>query len=158
MVPKKTPNRKKPENLEKANSVSNNPPETYIKSIEDPSADFPVVALGASAGGLEALEEFFSHVPEHSGLAFVIVQHLEVTGASTMPEILSRFTAMPARVATNGLPVSPNAIYLIPPSKNMGIRRGALFLEEPSKPADLRQTVDFFFSSLAVEKGHHCLR
>jgi two-component system CheB/CheR fusion protein len=113
----------------------------------------PVVGIGASAGGLEALERFFSHLPPDTGMAFVIVRHLDPTGHSSMPEILSRFTRMTVKLAEEGVKVRPNSIYLIPPNKSMGIQKGALFLQEPARPPALRLPVDFFFRSLAREKG-----
>jgi PAS domain S-box-containing protein len=70
-----------------------------------------------------------------------------------MPEILSRFTRMPVQVASDGLKVEPNSIYLIPPSKSMSVKDGALYLEEPAQPAGLRLPIDFFFRSLSMEKG-----
>ncbi len=112
-----------------------------------------VVGIGASAGGLEACEKFFSHMPLDSNMAFVIVQHLDPTGHSSMPEILSRFTKMSVRVATNGMVVDPNSIYLIPPNKSMGIQNGALYLQEPARPPGLRLPIDFFLRSLAKEEG-----
>ena len=115
--------------------------------------DFHIVGIGASAGGLEALEQFFSNMPSDSGIAFVVVQHLDPTAHSSMPEILSRFTKMPAKVVSNGLKVEPNSIYLIPPNKSMSIQAGALYLEEPVHPPGLKLPIDFFFRSLAKEKG-----
>ena len=105
--------------------VPQTPPEETTPSK---AKDFRIVGIGASAGGLEALEQFFSNMPPDSGIAFVIVQHLDPTAHSSMPEILSRFTKMPATVASNGLKVEPNSIYLIPPNKSMSIQAGALYL------------------------------
>ncbi len=112
-----------------------------------------IVGIGASAGGLEAFEQFFTKMPPDSGMSFVIVQHLDPTGHSSMPEILTRFTKMPVRVAEDGMKVEPNSVYLIPPNKSMGIRDNALFLQEPTRAPGLRLPVDFFFRSLAREKG-----
>jgi len=114
---------------------------------------FRIVGIGASAGGLEALEQFFSHMPQDSGSSFVIIQHLDPAGHSSMPEILTRFTKMPVRVAEEGMKLAVNSIYLIPPNKNLGIANGALFLQEPARPPGLRLPVDFFLRSLAREKG-----
>ncbi len=114
---------------------------------------FPIVGIGASAGGLEAFEQFFSHLPPDSGMAFVIVMHLDPTGHSLMPEILTRFTKMPIRVAGDSVVVEPNSVYLIPPNKDMGLRGGALFLKDLPQPPGLKLPVDFFFRSLADAKG-----
>jgi two-component system, chemotaxis family, CheB/CheR fusion protein len=114
---------------------------------------FRVVGIGASAEGLEALEQFFGHLSPDTGMAFVIVQHLDPTGHSSMPEILTRFTKMPVRVAEEGMRVAPNSIYLIPPNKSLGIQKGVLFLQEPARPPGLKLPIDFFFRSLAADKG-----
>jgi two-component system CheB/CheR fusion protein len=114
---------------------------------------FRIVGIGASAGGLEALEQFFSNMPSDKGIAFVIVQHLDPTGHSSMPQILSRFTKMPVRVAEDGMRVEPNSIYLLPPNRSMGIEEGTLYLREPTRPPGLRLPIDFFFRSLAQEMG-----
>jgi two-component system, chemotaxis family, CheB/CheR fusion protein len=134
-------------------SVESKAPEPEEERVEHRKQGFPVVALGASAGGLEALEQLFKLMPADSGMAFVIIQHLEPSTTSSMPEILSRFTQMPVAIAAEGLQVKPNSIYLIPPNKNMGIRNGVLFLEELKQPSEFTLTVDFFFHSLAGEKG-----
>jgi two-component system CheB/CheR fusion protein len=92
-------------------------------------------------------------MPSDKGVAFVIIQHLGPTGHSSMPEILSRFTKMPIQVASDGLKVEPNSIYLIPPNKSMDILNGALHLLEPAQAPGLRLPIDYFFRSLAQEKG-----
>src|SRR4030042_311355 len=114
---------------------------------------FYIVGIGASAGGLEAIEKFFTHMPPDSGMAFVIVQHLDPARHSSMPEIMSRITRMPVRVATEGMEVKPDSIYLIPPNQDMGIKNGALFLQQQTQSHGLRLPVDFFLRSLAKEKG-----
>ena len=130
--------------------VPQTPPEETTPSK---AKDFRIVGIGASAGGLEALEQFFSNMPPDSGIAFVIVQHLDPTAHSSMPEILSRFTKMTAKMASNGLKVEPNSIYLIPPNKSMSIQTGMLYLQEPVQPPALKLPIDFFFRSLSKEKG-----
>jgi two-component system CheB/CheR fusion protein len=94
---------------------------------------FRIVGIGASAGGLEAFEQFFGNMPPDSGMAFVIVQHLDPSRHSSVPDILTRYTKMPIREATDGLKVEPNSIYLIPPNKSMGIQDGILYLQEPAQ-------------------------
>ena len=106
--------------------------------------NFHIVGIGASAGGLEGLEQFFKNMPPDSGMAFVIVQHLDPTRKSSMPEILSRFTKMPVYLATEGMKIEANSIYLIPPDRYMGIINGALYLEEVAEVRGLRLPVDFF--------------
>jgi chemotaxis methyl-accepting protein methylase/PAS domain-containing protein len=112
---------------------------------------FPIVALGASAGGLEALEQFLSHVPARSGIAFVIIQHLDPTHKGIMPELLQRATPIEVHQAKDRMKVEPDHIYTIPPNKNMSILHGALHLFEPSAPRGLRLPIDYFLRSLAED-------
>jgi two-component system CheB/CheR fusion protein len=137
----------------KLDTKTDTPQTSAEKTAPYKAKDFRIVGIGASAGGLEALEQFFSNMPPDSGIAFVIVQHLDPTAHSSMPEILSRFTKMPAEVASNGLKVEPNSIYLIPPGKSMSIQTGMLYLQEPVQPPALKLPIDFFFRSLSKEKG-----
>ena len=102
-----------------------------------------IVGIGASAGGLEALQQFFKSAPPDAGLAFVVVQHLDPAGHSQMPEILPRFTKMPVIVAAGGMPVETNHVYLNPPNRNIGIERGRIFLREPPQTPGARLPVDF---------------
>ena len=142
---KKRPKRKKPTKRTSA-IVSEVPPSTEQQP-------FRIVGIGASAGGLEALEQFFSHMPIDSGMGFVIVQHLDPARHSAMPEILTRLTKMPAHEAKHGMKVMPNAIYLIPPNKNMVIDNGTLRLQDPSRIPGLKLPIDLFLRSLARDKG-----
>jgi two-component system, chemotaxis family, CheB/CheR fusion protein len=141
------------EKVGRKQAVKRKPLET--PQVESPAREeaFRIVGIGASAGGLEAFEQFFENMPSDKNMAFVIVQHLDPTGHSSKPQILSRFTRMPVKVATDGMPVEPNSIYLLPPNKNMGIQNGALYLQEPTRPPGLRLPIDFFFRSLAKEEG-----
>ena len=109
---------------------------------------FPIVGIGASAGGLEALDLFLRHVPADSGVAFVIVQHLEPTHRSSMVELLQRATAMKVPQARDCTSVQPACVYVIPPNKDMSILHGVLFLLDRVAPHGLRLPIDFFFRSL----------
>ena len=113
---------------------------------------FPIVGIGASAGGLEALEHFLSNVPEHSGLAFVIVQHLDPTRQGIMPELLQRTTGMKVIQVRDRTLVQRNCVYVIPPNKDMSILHGVLHLLEPASPRGLRLPIDFFLRSLAQDQ------
>ena len=113
---------------------------------------FPIVGIGASAGGLEALEQFLGHAPKDSGLAFVIVQHLDPTHKGIMPELLQRCTAMTVEQVRDRQPVRPNRVYVIPPNKDLSLLRGALHLFEPGATRGLRLPIDFFFRSLAEDQ------
>jgi len=116
-------------------------------------SSFPIVAVGASAGGLEALEQFLSHVPESCGMAFVVIQHLDPTHVGMMPELLQRTTSMPVTQAKNRMEVKPNCIYVIPPNHDLSILHDRLFLLDPMAQRGLRLPIDFFFRALAAD--HH---
>jgi chemotaxis methyl-accepting protein methylase/PAS domain-containing protein len=130
------------------------PPKPKLKALRqdsnhDSSSSFPVVGIGASAGGLEALEQFLRHVPANSGVAFVIVQHLDPTHKGIMPELLQRATAMEVSQVSDRMQVKPNCVYVIPPNKDMSILHGTLHLFDPAAPRGLRLPIDFFLRSLA---------
>ncbi len=117
------------------------------------SIQFPIVAIGASAGGLEALNQFFSNVPKNSGMAFVVVQHLDPNREGMMPELLQRTTEIKVVQASDHLLVQANHMYVIPPNKSMSILNGYLHLFKPVESHGLRLPVDFFFRSLADDLG-----
>jgi len=105
-------------------AVSGNKKEKpFLKDTSPPQSSnpFPIVGIGASAGGLEALEQFLGHVPENSGMAFVIVQHLDPTHKGIMPELLQRTTGMEVFQVSDRMKVKPNCVYVIPPNKDMSI-------------------------------------
>ncbi len=113
---------------------------------------FPIVALGASAGGLEALEQFFRHVPDGSAVAFVVIQHLDPTHKGIMTELLQRATSMNVYQVRDRMRVKPGCVYVIPPNRDMSILHGVLHLFEPAAPRGLRLPIDFFFRSLAEDR------
>jgi two-component system, chemotaxis family, CheB/CheR fusion protein len=110
---------------------------------------FPIVAVGASAGGLEALEQFLGHVPANSGMAFVVIQHLDPKRKGMMPALLQRATTMPVTQARNRTKVKPDCVYVIPPNRDISILHGTLYLLEQVSSHGLHLPIDFFFSSLA---------
>ena len=114
---------------------------------------FPIVGIGASAGGLEALDLFLGQVPAGSGMAFVVVQHLDPTHQGILPELLQRVTAMPVLQVTDQMPVQPDHVYVIPPNRDLSLLHGQLHLLEPVAPRGLRLPIDFFFRSLASDRG-----
>jgi two-component system CheB/CheR fusion protein len=124
-------------------------------SVSPASAAFPIVGIGASAGGLEALEQFLKNVPAGSGLAFVIVQHLDPTRKGIMPELLQRATDMKVIQVKDRTPVQPDCIYVIPPNKDMSILHGVLHLLEPTATRGMRLPIDFFLRSLAQDQQEH---
>jgi two-component system CheB/CheR fusion protein len=114
---------------------------------------FPIIGLGASAGGLEAFEQFFRQVPVESGMAFVLVQHLDPEHASLLTEILQRATTMPVVEATDQMVVEANRVHVIPPNRDMAIFHGILQLSVPAQPRGLRMPIDAFLRSLAEDQA-----
>src|ERR1035437_893101 len=117
-------------------------------SQSDPE-QYPIVGIGASAGGLEALEQFFENMPKNNGMAFVVIQHLDPNHVGIMPELLQRITTMKVIQASDMLKVKPDCVYVIPPNKSMSLLQGALHLFEPIETRGLRLPIDIFFRSLA---------
>jgi len=113
---------------------------------------FPIVGIGASAGGLEALEQFLTNVPERSGMAFVIIQHLDPKYKGAMVSLLQRTTRMPVVQVRNKQKVDPNHVYVIPPGKDISILHGALHLLAQKLPRGLNLPIDYFFRSLAEDQ------
>ena len=122
------------------------------KTVNTKKDMFPIVGIGASAGGLEAMELFFGNMPANSGMAFVVIQHLDPNHKGIMPELLQRITKMKVITVTDRLKIKPNSVYVIPPNKSMSILNGALHLFEPIETRGLRLPVDFFFRSLADDR------
>lgn len=140
-------------NMAKARQTISNKVKSKVvaqdKNSTPDQASFPVVGIGASAGGLEALEQFLKNVPEKSGMAYVVVQHLDPTQKGMLPELLQRNTKMKVFQAKDGMLVRPNGVYVIPPNKSMSIMHGKLQLFQPLEKRGLRLPIDFFLRSLA---------
>jgi two-component system CheB/CheR fusion protein len=132
-------------------------PATSSRSKDSESPRFRIVGIGASAGGLEALELFFSHMPSNSGMAFVVIQHLSPDFKSVMDELLARRTSMRVLMASEGLKVEPNTIYLLPRKTDMTIRNDALILAERKSGDTLMLPIDVFFESLAKDAGERAV-
>lgn len=120
-------------------------------------SDFLIVGMGASAGGLEAFEQFFRHTPTNSGMAFVLISHLDPSHASILTEILQRITAMPVVEAQDQMQVMPNCVYVIPPNRDMTIFHGALQLSVPVVPHGQRMPIDAFLRSLAEDQSEKAI-
>ncbi len=127
------------------------------KRLEEPDIGFPIIGLGASAGGLEAFEQFFRHLSPESGMAFILVPHLDPGHASLLTEILQRTTSMPVVEAQDEMKVMRNHVYVIPPNRDMGIFNGALQLSVPGMPRGQRMPIDSFFRSLAEDQGEKAI-
>jgi len=119
------------------------------------TAAFPIVGIGASAGGLEALEQFLKSVPAGSGMAFIIIQHLDPTRKGVMSELLQRATSMKVVQVKDRTLVRPDCVYVIPPNKDMSLLHGVLHLLAPVAPRGLRLPIDFFLRSLAQDQQEH---
>ena len=113
---------------------------------------FPIVGIGASAGGLEAFEKFFSNMPSDSGMAFILVPHLDPTHKSILNELIRKYTKMNVVEIEDGMDVKPNHAYIIPPNYDLKIEKKKLLLLNPSAPRGLRLPIDFFFRSLAEDQ------
>ncbi len=126
-----------------------------------PPPRFPVVGIGASAGGLAAIEAFFSGMPADvdPGMAFVLVQHLSPDHKSILTGLVQRYTRMEVQEVVDGMQVRPNCAYIIPPNRDLAFLNGALHLLEPGAPRGLRLPIDFFFRSLAqdLREGAICV-
>jgi len=118
---------------------------------------FPVVGIGASAGGLIALEQFLSHVPADCGMAFVVVQHLDPNHEGMLVELLRRSTAMPVQEVTEQIMLAPNQVYVIPRGRDLLLRQGVLHLQDPPVPRGLRLPIDYFFKSLAADRQQNSI-
>ncbi len=138
-----------------AGSEATAEPETT--SAQEPSkAPTYVVGIGASAGGLEALVQFFSVMPTNSGFAFVVVQHLSPDFKSVMDELLSRHSSMPFHQVKDRVEIDANTVYLIPPKMEMVLLDGRLLLADKD-PKTLSLPIDVFFRSLAQDRGERAI-
>ncbi len=128
---------------------------TVTKSDEE--SIFPIVGIGASAGGLEALEKFFNNMSPDSGISFVIIMHFDPKAKSVMADILKSYTKMEIFQVEDGMKIWPNSVYIIPPNKDMAILHNALHLYEPATIKGIRHPIDFFFRSLADDRKENAI-
>jgi two-component system CheB/CheR fusion protein len=135
-----------------ARATARSAPKSSPKGKRGADRPFPIVGIGASAGGLEALLQFLEHVPTNSGLAFAIVQHLDPTQKGMLPELLQRATPMTVVQVKDRTKVRPGFVYVIPPNYDMSLLHGTLHLLAPIAARGLRLPIDFFFRSLAEDQ------
>jgi len=128
-------------------------PEPQVTSASNEVAPLYTVGLGASAGGLEALLDFLEAVPKESGLAYVIVQHMDPNHKGMLIELLQKVTSLPVVQVSNHMRVERDHIYVIPPGQDLSILQGSFYLTKPVESRGLRLPVDFFFQSLAQDQG-----
>jgi two-component system, chemotaxis family, CheB/CheR fusion protein len=120
-------------------------------------ADFPIVGIGSSAGGLEALEKLFDAMPSDSGMAFVVIAHLDPTRESHLSELLDRRTGMPVVEVQGEITPEPNHVYVIAPDQSLELNGDVLHPSKPREPRAERRPVDFFFRSLAENQKERAI-
>src|SRR5271169_685835 len=118
---------------------------------------FPVVGLGASAGGLDAVRRLLAVLPAGTGMAFILIQHLDPTHASMMVDLLAGHTPLTVKQAADGMPLEREHVYIIPPGAYLSIRGGALRLSQPRERHGARLPFDFFLRSVAEELGERAI-
>ena len=138
---------------DRSRAKAKKPAEPASKTVSKSSAPAklcPVAAFGASAGGLEAFSELLQHLPADTGMAFVLIQHLDPKHESLLTELLAKATTMPVVQIKHGMRAEPNRIYVLPPNANITISGGVLHLEARTSP---HMPIDHFFKSLAEDQG-----
>src|SRR5437764_793049 len=127
-------------------------PASAEPASKTPNPAFPVVGIGASAGGLEAFTHLLEHLQADTGMGFVLVQHLDPDHESALAQILARVTSMPVREVANELRIAPNHVYIIPPNTDMATALGVLKLQRRKAGRAPHHSIDFFFESLAQDQ------
>ena len=122
----------------------------YAQSV---GGRFNVVAIGASAGGLEACRKLLSVLPDQTGMAFILVQHLDPTHESLLANLLATHTKMLVQQAAEGMPIGPDCLYVIPPGFYLSVAQGTLHLTDPEVRRGTRLPFDFLLNSMAEEYG-----
>jgi two-component system, chemotaxis family, CheB/CheR fusion protein len=117
------------------------------------SSQFPIIGVGASAGGIEALEGFFKGVPANPGVGIVVVTHLNPERESVLHEIIGRYTQLTVQVAIDGAEVRPNCVYVLPADAVLGISEGRLRVDKSDAIHRERKPIDIFLSALAKDQG-----
>ena len=125
--------------------------------LPTPEKPHPIVGVGASAGGFEAFRELLKALPSDTGLALVLVQHLDPGHESLLAKLLSKATTMPVAEVEEGMTVEPNHVYVIPPNKTMGITNGTLHLMARGEPMTKHLPIDYFLASLAADRGNRAI-
>ncbi|MBI5603544.1 MAG: DUF745 domain-containing protein [Deltaproteobacteria bacterium] len=135
------------------------PPKAKTEAVKPQESGFPIVGIGASAGGLAAIEAFFAAMPPdtETGMAFVVVQHLDPDHKSILIDLVRQYTRMRVFKVEDGMEVEPNCVYVIPPNRDMAFLNGKLHLLEPEAPRGLRLPIDFFFRSLAQDQHERAI-
>jgi len=127
------------------------------RNFHTENGSFPVVGIGASAGGLEAFRELLEHLPTDTGMAFVLVSHLDPTHKSILTELLARRTKLPVTEVSDGMKVEPNNVYVLPPNTSMAIAEGILRLQPREEGRAGRHPIDYFLRTLADDQTHRAI-
>jgi two-component system, chemotaxis family, CheB/CheR fusion protein len=148
--------------MAKKNETAPKPKQKTPPATDEPVAlpgGFPIVGIGASAGGLAAFEAFFSGIPAgaNPGMAFVLVQHLAPDHTSILTDLIRHYTSMQVFEVEDGMQVQPDCVYIIPPNRDMAFINGTLQLLEPAAPRGQRLPIDFFFRSLANDQHERAI-
>jgi two-component system, chemotaxis family, CheB/CheR fusion protein len=133
---------------------SNQPAGVVPEAVEKP---FPVVGIGASAGGLEAFSQLLNYLPVDTGMAIVLVQHLAPSQSSLLTKILARTTSLPVQTVVDGMAVAPNQVYVIPPNTILTLVAGRLRLQPRDLTQRINKAIDIFFESLARDRGENAI-
>ena len=128
------------------------PSDATAVAMSAPRPDFPVVAIGASAGGLEAFKRFMGAMPADGGIAFALIPHLDPNHASLMVELLAKHTRMPIHEAGHGMAIERNHVYVIPPKHYLAFNEGVLELSRPPEARGRQTAIDFSLRSLAEDR------
>ncbi|HET9220884.1 MAG TPA: CheR family methyltransferase, partial [Roseiflexaceae bacterium] len=137
-----------------AQASQHNPHPEHVDAVStQPSTAFPIVGIGASAGGLQAVQQFFAHMPPDTGMAFVVILHLSPTHESHAASLLQPTTEMPVVQVTEAVLVAPNHVYVIPPAQDLSMVDGAIRLQEREEPRARHAPIDLFFRTLAETHG-----
>ena len=155
-MPKTSVSKSKPVVASRKKSMARSATSSKNKSTSLTSG-FPIVTLGASAGGLEAFKNFFKAMSHDSGIAFVLVAHLDPTHVSLLPELVQKQSKMKVHQIKDGTQVLPNNVYVIPPNKNLNILNGNLHLMDLTQPRGANLPIDSFFRSLASDQGKNAI-
>ncbi|NTW97036.1 MAG: PAS domain S-box protein [Oscillochloris sp.] len=158
-MPKRTPPARRPKPAQSDPAAQLPPTTEEADGVAPLSISFPIVGMGASAGGLAAFEAFFSAMPAEPapGMAFVLVQHLAPDHKSLLTDLVQRYTQMQVFEVSDGMLLQPNCAYIIPPNHDLAVLNGTLQLLTPSAPRGLRLPIDFFFRSLAQDQRERAI-
>jgi two-component system, chemotaxis family, CheB/CheR fusion protein len=135
------------------NSKNNGQSNTDTANNKPEGGEFLIVGIGASAGGVQALKEFFEHVPKKTGIAYVVILHLSPDHDSRLAEVLQASTEMPVKQVTEKIKVEPDHVYVVPPNQHLTMQDGAIIVSPNTQIEERRAPVDIFFRTLAEEHG-----